>query len=397
MKNKFYKNIGIDPEVFIKFRKIKADLYRKPEDFIVKEIFSKKICDIKKEKLKQNFNSSKKYIHATLVKKNISTFDACKILALKNNLSVQDISYCGLKDTFGLTAQRISILNKNIKRIKYTKFKNFFLKDFEGSDKKLSIRNHRGNCFIIKARNISIHPQKCVTLLNKFKDEINQGLPNFYGPQRFGVRQHNHKLGKLLMKKKYNKFVFRFLTETNNNESPNIRHIRREIKKRYGNLGECVDIIKNYKELSDEKVLLLNLLRNSKIVSIKNMKISAFFIHAFVSYLFNLTLSSYLTKEYGNVKIEKIGMTSKLNKLNRVLYAPISKKEKVNIEEIKSACKKFAVKGHPRNSLFFPKNFVFKIMRNCIILKFDLGIGEYASLVLDFLFNNQLKTTEKLN
>jgi tRNA(Glu) U13 pseudouridine synthase TruD len=69
----------------------------------------------------------------------------------------------------------------------------------------------------------------------------------------------------------------------------------------------------------------------------------------------------------------------------------------VNIEEIKSACKKFTVEGHPRNSLFSPKNFKFEIKRNHITLNFDLGIGEYASLVLDFLFNNQLKTTEKLN
>jgi len=396
MKRNFYQIIGVSTDNFANLPKIRAELYRKPEDFVVEEIFPGRTCNIKREKLEQHFDSSKRFIRATLVKKNISTFGACKILALKNNLSTQDINYCGLKDTYGLTAQRISILNKSIRKLKYPKFGNFFLKDFEDSNKKMSIRDHRGNHFIIKARNISIHSQKCVILLNKFKEKINQGLPNFYGPQRFGIRQNNHKLGRLLMKKKNNKFVFRFLTETNNNESPNIRHIRREIKKRYGNWKECANIINNYKELSDEKVLILNLLRSDKMVSIKNMKISAFFIHAYISYLFNLALSIYLKKEYKNVKIKKIGKSSKLNKLNKSLYNSVFKKEGIKLEEIRSTCKEFSVEGHNRNSLLFIKNFDFRIDKKSLIMSFDLGQGQYASLILGYLFTNLTKK-EKLD
>jgi len=397
MRDKFYKNIGIDPEIFIKFRKIKADLYQKPEDFVVEEIFSGKLCDIRRENLGQHFNSSKRFIHATLVKRDISTFDACKLLASKNNFSVNDIGYCGLKDTYGLTAQRISILNRNKKQLKYTEFNNFFLKDFEGANENLKIRSHQGNHFIVKARNILTPTQECLILLNEFENKMRQGFPNFYGPQRFGIRQNNHKLGRLLMKNEYHKFIFKFLTEINDNELPQIRKIRRKIKEKYGDWKKCLKIVENCRELSDEKELMLNLLKNNTVTSIRNVQISAFFIHAYISYIFNLTLSSYLKKEYRDVKIEKIGMTSKLNKLNRILYAPILKKEKVNIKEIKSDCKKFAVKGHSRNSLFFPKNFSFEIKRNYIILKFNLEIGEYASLVLDFLFDNQMKAVEKLS
>ena len=254
--------------------------------------------------------------------------------------------------------------------------------------------NHRGNHFIIKAKIKNQRREDIIEILEDFSNFIKKGLPNFYGPQRFGIRQNNHKLGKLLIKQKYNDFIFKFLTETNN-EIKEIKNIRIKIKNNYGNWEKCNSIFKNFRNLPDEKELILTLLNNDKITSIKRMKLSSFFIHSYISYLFNLSLSSYLNKEYRSVKIEKIGMFSKFNKLNKELYNPILKKEKISLEKLKSVCREFFVEGHPKKSLFFPKNFSYEIKKNFIILKFDLGQGQYASLVMDFLFDNQIK--EKLN
>jgi len=391
----FLKNIGIYTNI-LQFR-IEADLYQKPDDFVVEEIFPKYRCSIKKEKAKKQPNPLKKYIEATLVKKNISTFDACKVIAEKNGFSLRDISYCGLKDTSGITAQRICV--PNMGKLRYIKFNRFFLKDFQGSDKKLKVRGHKGNHFMVRAKNISSSPEISKILVQDFKKMIRQGLPNFYWLQRFGIRQNNHILGKLILKGKYKKFVFKFLTDTNKNEPREIRMVRNRIKKNFGNLSRCRKFIQGYDELADEKQLIKDLVNRGEEQAVRNMKLSKFFISSLSSYLFNLALSRYLkenkNKEIKNVKLEKIGGNTKFNKINSTVYLPILKKEGIKLSDFKALCEEFKIGGHPRNIFFFPKNFEFRTKKRNIIVEFDLGIGEYASLFLDFIFNNRLNL--KLN
>jgi len=391
----FLNNIGICANIFQS--QIRADLYQKPDDFVVEEIFPKYRCTIKKEKPEKQPNLLKKYIEATLVKKNISTFDACKIIAQKNGLSLKDISYCGLKDTFGITAQRICIPNKG--KLRYIKFNRCFLKDFRGSDRKLKLRGHKGNHFIVRAKSVSSSPERSRILLQNFEKTIRQGLPNFYWLQRFGIRQNNHVLGKLILKRKYKEFIFKFLTYTNRNEPREIRVIRNKIKKNFRDLSSCRKFVQGHDKLTDEKQLIEDLINKGEEWAVKNMKLSSFFISSLSGYLFNLALSHYLKKNENkrikNIRLEKIGSNTKFNKINSAVYLSILKKEKIKLSDFRTLCKELQVEGHPRNILFFPKNFEFRVERKDIVLGFDLGIGEYASLFLDFIFDNRL--SPKLN
>ena len=390
----FLKNIGIN--FSFGSRRIKAKLYKKPEDFVVEEIQeNNEVVAPNKRNTKIIFGPGKKYVHAVLVKKGISTFEACNIIALKNGLNYfKDVSACGLKDTDGLTAQRICIRSK--KKLKSAIFPKFFLKDFLPSNRKLKVGDHKGNRFVIKTEINKQERKIADEFLKNFSVFVKRGLPNFYGPQRFGVRQNNHRLAKLLVEKRYDDFIFKFLTETNN-EIKEVKDIRAKIKDNYGNWRACQSILKCFRDLPDEKELISNLLRKDKITSIKNMKLSSFYVYSYISYLFNCALSSCLKNEYKNIAIQKIGLQPKLNKLNQKLYNPILKKENIHFEEVKAACENFSVRGKTRNALFFPKNFNFRIENNVIILEFDLGKGQYASLVMDFLFDNQAKIKQKLN
>lgn len=370
--------------------KIKGELYKKAEDFIVREIHrNNKICSIEKDLGKVPSRYSKPYVYATLVKKNISTFEACNIFAKNNNIDYGDISFCGLKDTLGLTSQLICIKNRPSLKIKKTRFRNFFLKEFTPSDKNLSIGDHRGNSFVIRIRNINLPKGAIEDSISNFKNfTVNKGLPNIYGCQRFGIRQNNHLLGKLLLKGRYEGFIFHFLTHSKN-ESPAIKASREKIRENFKDWKKCFEIIKKYKELSDEKTLILDLLEGTDyITAIKKNRLFNFFVHGYSSYLFNLALFSFLKKSYENIKIEKIGKNSKLDKLNRSLYEPILKKEKVSIEDFNKC--PFDIKGHSRNSLFYPKKFDFEIKPKAMTLSFDLGKGEYASNVLDCLIDSDV-------
>lgn len=392
MDKKFFKNIGITPRFFE--HRIKGSLYQKPGDFIVEEILKKnEICCISKENVRIKENISTKYIHATLVKKNISTFDACSIFARENLLDYSsEVSFCGLKDTNGLTAQRICF--KNNGKIKKTEFNSFFLKDFSFSDKKLAVGEHLGNRFAIKITKLKTKRKKAGELLQKFSEISAKGLPNFYGPQRFGIRQNNHKLGKLLLQKKYSDFIFNFLTY-NKNESSNTIKLRKELEKKFGNWKACLKIIGNNAELKDEKELIENLSHcTSEIDAIKKIRTSGFFVHGYSSFLFNLALSSLINERHENVKIEKIGKNTKFDELNKKLFFPILKKEGITLSDFNHNEKNFCVNNHLRNALFYPKNFKYAIKNNKINLQFDLEKGEYASILLNFIVETD---SEKLN
>ncbi|MFN3302046.1 MAG: tRNA pseudouridine(13) synthase TruD [Patescibacteria group bacterium] len=353
-KLKFYNRIGVFCSE-LKTPKIKADFYSKPEDFIVEELHSKFKCTVEKNNLTPVIKYNKKYIHATLVKKNLSTFECCEIIARENQIPLKEISFCGLKDTFGLTAQRICI--RNIRPLTKTLFPNFFLKDFSDSDQKLSLRNHLGNSFKIKIKNISVPTKECVEYLKKIKEKSKNGFPNFYGPQRFGKNQNLHQIGKLIVKRKFKEAYSKFL-------------INSKISK-----GKMIN-----KQTQNDFIEIL-----------RTEKSFIFAINSYSSYLWNLALSKWLSKNKNikNIKIFKIGSNIKPREIERKFYLPILKKEGVKFSDFNFPIKEFNIKTHLRNILFYPRNFQFKCEKNFLLLTFDLGAGEYTSLFLDFIFDNR--------
>jgi len=393
MEEKFFRNIGIEERN--PFTRIKADLYLKPEDFIVEEIHRDDVCSVKAPKTKlKNFQS--KYILATLVKKGISTFEVCRILAIKNSLNPKEISFCGLKDTFGITAQLICIPNKG--KLQHTKFKKFFIAQFKPSNKKLSLRDHLGNRFKVRARNFNFDKQICKEILKQSEEKIEEGLPNFYGPQRFGIRQNNHLYGKLLIKKKYREFIKRFLTDIGEYEPLKIKKIRNEIKENFSDFKRCYKILSKVSTLVYEREIFERLLQKEKIEKIvQENEVLKFCLYSYNSYLFNLALSLLIAKQKSNLRklagfqLQKLGYDSKIDRTTFKLYSEIFKKEKINFDELKHAYKKFGIQGHLRNVLFYPKNFSYMIKDKDIFLQFDLGTGEYASLFLEFIFDNRQK------
>lgn len=377
----FFKNIGIESLIFQD--RIKGKLYSRPEDFVVREIGSNgKVSIIKKKENGARYN--KRYIHATLIKRSTSTFEACSVFAEHNNLDYfRDISFFGLKDTEGLTSQSVCIRNNNNLRIKKAEFKNFFFTNFRDSNKKLVTRAHVGNCFTVKA--LGVNPsKKNIRFLNRFKEDSMKGLPNFYWSQRFGIDQNNHYWGKLLLKKEYERFVIEYLTYRKN---PKLKSM---IMKNLGDWNACIRIFSGVKGFDQEKQLIKNLIKNiNMLAAIKEMNISSFFVHSYSSYLFNLSLSSFLKKEYKSVDLLKLGKKCNMDKLNQSLYEPILEKENVSINDFESC--DFDIYSHPRPSLFYPASFEFYFQGKDLFLTFKLGIGQYASLLLDFIFKSNKK------
>ena len=382
----FFENIGIKSAV--PERMLKGSLYEEPGDFIVNEVHKNFTCSIEPGRTRADTDINSPYIHATLVKRNISTFEACSQFCMKNGLDyLNDINFCGLKDTLGVTSQLVCIRNSEHLKIKNSAFDDFFLKDFTGSDTKMEVGSHVGNRFIIRAR--GIEENGVCEVASNFKSFVERGFPNFYGPQRFGVRQNNHFMGKHLLKEEYEKFLFEFLTFSRN-ECKEVSDVRKLIKDDFGSWDRCLKSLNAANGLQDEKYIISSLVDGKSLFeSIKGMKLSNFFVHSYGSYLFNMALSDFLKKDWYDAELEKIGKGSVLDGLSSDLYAEIMEKEGICIRDF-DACK-FKIEPHKRNTLFRVKDFSFNRENGDAIVEFALGKGEYASLVLCFLIDSDIR------
>src|SRR3989338_8979740 len=383
----FFENVGITLDILPE--RLKGELYKCPEDFTVREVYSEGICHIENPRESASFFEGD-YIHALLIKKNISTFEACDIFSRENDIDYSlDISFCGLKDTLVITSQMICIKNKPGLKIKRTIFEDFFVTNLKPSNIKLKTGDHIGNNFIIRVRDVSTSSEKIKVIMENFRALTSNGLPNFYSLQRFGVRQDNHLLGKLLLEGRYEEFLRRFITYSRN-ETDNISEIRRKLEKDFGDWNKCLEIIGDLRELSDERDIITNMSKGDGLLaSIKNVKISDFFLHSYSSYLFNKALSWLLKKDYKDITLEKIGSNSIFDEFNASIYSIILGLEGVSLEDFKKC--PFNTPGHPRRSLFRPSSFEFSHDGDDLILNFTLGKGEYASLLIHFLIDSDAK------
>jgi len=374
---KDFANIGISLQ--LPHERIVGQVYQKPEDFVVKEVITnlKSTCQV--TQLKKDVKN--KFIHATLLKKDISTFEACGQLAKANNLDYEKISYYGLKDTCGITSQQICFENHKLSK---TRFKKFYIKNITFANWNIKTNTHAGNKFKIKVRDIKAN-QTTRGCIKKFMVRADRGIPNFYGPQRFGVRQNNHLLGKLLLNQDYEKFVYEFLTQSKNESADEITD-RNELKQNFGEWKKCLSIAESNSKLNDETDLLTHLsAEKNYLIAIKRMKIARFFPHAYSSFIFNQALSKYLVKNETNCQLEKIGCGAIFNSTTQQLFKDVLKKEGISMDTFKHPVKEFRVKSHSRAALFFPKDLRYKLNKTNLIIEFTLGTGEYASVVLGFL------------
>ena len=182
-----------------------------------------------------------------------------------------------------------------------------------------------------------------------------------------------------------------FLTITNDNEPKKNQKIRQRVKNYLGDWRKCGEIVNG---LNDEKRFIDDLIHGCDLLSaIKNIKIVGLFIHSFSSYLFNLALSKYIQdnkKIERNLQIDKIGSNTQLTKRVSDLYSLIFQQAGISLSVFNNLHQEFNIRGRLRSAFFGPKNFNFRRGAKDFILNFDLGNGEYASLFLDYIFNNRL-------
>lgn len=194
------------------------------EDFIVEEIGDNWICKISKE-FTQNLtpdltgldlNNPREFLWCEMEKQNIDHLQAIKELARLIGKGVDAIGYAGTKDKKAWTSQRISIFQPNIEKIKTFHHPNIILKNFKWNKRKIKMGYLEANHFKITLRDID--KKEAIKISSSIRKK--NWFPNYFGTQRFGsLRGNNVKIGKLILKRKFDEAVWTILTDVGNEQS----------------------------------------------------------------------------------------------------------------------------------------------------------------------------------
>ncbi|MEX0775751.1 MAG: tRNA pseudouridine(13) synthase TruD [Phycisphaeraceae bacterium] len=255
----------------------------RPEDFLVEE-----------QPLYQPEGHGE-HLYLYIEKRERATTDVVHRLAKLFNVRRGDIGYAGLKDKHAVTRQHLSIYkpdptgdDKALANIEHTGMKLLWSARHVN---KLRRGHHAGNRFVIRIRQVD---PTAVLHAKHVLDRLEQhGVPNFIGEQRFGYRQNNHVLGRLLLAQEWQAFIEELVGNPRSSDAPPMQAARAAVMN--GDLTAALATWPRY--LHDER-RVLDLLRQKRTPQQAVMALDSrqreFLINAWQAAIFNEVLGRRL-------------------------------------------------------------------------------------------------------
>lgn len=166
-----------------------------PDDFRVEEIAQYTPC------------GEGTHVYAYIEKRNMTTMDAIAEIAKTVGVRKIDVGYAGRKDARAVTRQWISI--EHIDPAKLAQYKSRVIRVLEVSrhGNKLKVGHLAGNRFTLRVRKLAVPMDLALQQATEVMETlVRRGVPNYFGPQRFGYRQDSHLLGEAAVKRDAERF-----------------------------------------------------------------------------------------------------------------------------------------------------------------------------------------------
>ena len=367
------------------FKGINGKIRTNFEDFQVSEVLSKKAVN--------SISDEGDYAVYKLEKSGIDTTHSLSNIFKKYKIRLKAL---GLKDASAVTEQFVCSEHKK-KSIENISEKKFSIKKIGFVKKPLSKKDMIGNRFKIKINDINGD-------LEKFNEY--EKLLNFYGYQRFGSKRPvTHLIGKALLQKNYEKAITLLLTYTSKYDSAENSQLREKLsdKSQYSKLLEEIPF-----QMDLERAVVSELIKDDNPKNALRaipLAIRRFFVQAYQSFLFNLTLCAAFNDgedlfcpQEGDVCYDKNGLLGKFsNDLSQRLSVPF-----IGYSYYKKTRFHYQISKILENEEISPKDFFLKDMqeisneggfRNSSIqcndvkvaqdvISFTLSRGSFATMVL---------------
>ena len=184
-----------------------------PEDFLVEELPL------------YEPDGKGEHLFLWIEKRGISTFDVVRMLAERCGVSPRSIGFAGLKDVKAVARQHVCVSGVSEEKVRGLSFDSFRVLDVKRHSKKLRIGHLAGNYFRIRAHGVDSdgfeRARQILTVLQA------RGVPNFYGPQRFGAGGRNVLVGRALLRERYARAIEAFFAPSRFEEGSGVNEARK--------------------------------------------------------------------------------------------------------------------------------------------------------------------------
>jgi tRNA pseudouridine13 synthase len=150
------------------------------------------------EKPLYEFSGEGEHLILHIRKKNLSTMELISALAKYLGIKNKEIGYAGLKDKHAMTKQYISLHKKYEDALDGFKHESIKILSKTYHNNKIRIGHLSSNRFYIKLKKVNATDAKKID--EALKKISKQGMPNFFGYQRFGNDGDNHIDGEKIAK-----------------------------------------------------------------------------------------------------------------------------------------------------------------------------------------------------
>jgi tRNA pseudouridine13 synthase len=133
-----------------------------------------------------------------LEKAGISTYQAVQEVANALNVRRHEIGFAGLKDARAVARQWMSVEHIDPETVAALQVPRLRVLGTTRHTNKIRLGHLKGNRFIIKVRKID--PQSLAVLQDGLAELVRQGVPNYFGHQRFGYRGDTWRIGKAIVR-----------------------------------------------------------------------------------------------------------------------------------------------------------------------------------------------------
>lgn len=184
---------------------IEGELRVEDEDFVVEEVLSYEPC------------GEGTHVFFRIEKRGLTSFEAIRRIARALGRKEGDVGCAGLKDKRAITRQSLSLEFASEEELRALEIPGIAVLEVARHKNKLKLGHLRGNRFEIRVRGVRdgdlARAQAKIALLERV------GLPNSFGPQRFGRDGTTPLLGRALLREDAASFV-RVFTGYEGDEAP---------------------------------------------------------------------------------------------------------------------------------------------------------------------------------
>jgi len=141
------------------------------------------------------------HVYFTIEKRGLPTLAATQHIARALGRQPRDIGYAGMKDAHGVTRQMLSLEHVEPARIESLALARIKVLSVSRHSNKLKLGHLLGNRFEIKVRDVAAD---CGPRAGAILEVLSRrGVPNYFGPQRFGARGDNALIGRAVLHRNY--------------------------------------------------------------------------------------------------------------------------------------------------------------------------------------------------